>query len=607
MSPMRTARLPNPLRSLFVGAALVAGGCVEAPSWFPFEAHIAPRVFVAHSPLLPEPGGSMYVVLHPDLAGETVVGARAWLIDPDGGSQSDDCSPSPLSPSAYVCSFDLNGVPDGKQLRYRGELTVQQPGGQTLSVRGDADYTFTVAAPDNPTIHLRPVRVPVAPVPKLEDTRFAVSTALVRDPSDGALGEAAFTDSAWKLIFEGILGDPVYRWRSNQLAFYYYTQPGFVTDYYSGLDTRCGQNPWPREARLPLLVQDMDAIGVLHRRTDGGGASPETAEGTFRDCAGEVVRPLFAGLAPPPVASFSTQVGTPVSSEIGAHEFGHALFGLSDEYNESTSSRSVTPNPGTSVDINCCCVVSDDGAGPGTGPDDGGPVGIDTGDIGGGGDGALYCLGSDGELTITSALSVTGELPGTTPNCADRPLSDYPAQCGAGPDVGGCSSLLGDCLKATMWLDAEAPDDTRDNLYRSAADCEAARENILVHPGIENAEDTVLPACIQHCGPGSAAGACACEPEASYWRLDRSPVPAGADRDLMATVTQDVDHGGACARCIETSLCVRWERARGRTAEQTWEYCEQPPENIVELQEGTVSLVDAIVGFFRKLFGHART
>ena len=606
---MQTAPRRIRLKALALGAALAATGCVEAPSWFPFEAHLAPRVFVAHHPLLPEPDGSISVSLQPDLApGDSVIDARAWLIDPDGGSQSETCQPLPLSPSTYSCTFALDGFDDGKRLRYRGELTVQQSGGQTTTVRGDADYEFTVAARDNPSIDLRPVRVPVAPRPKLEGTRFAVSTALVRDPSDGAQSEASFTGSAWDLIFEGILADPVYRWRSNQLAFYYYSEPGFVSDYYSGLDTRCGKNPWPREARLPLLIKDMDAIGVLHRRTEGGGTGPETAGGTFRDCAGQVVKPLFAGLAPPPIATFSTQAGTPVSAEIGTHEFGHALFGLSDEYNETTSSRTAPPNLGATVDVNCCCLASQDGTGPGdaTGPGDGGPIGIDIGDIGGG-DETLYCLGADGELSIANATTVTGDFAGTTPNCADRPLSDYPAHCGAGPDPGGCPSLLDDCLQAGMWLGADVPDDARDNLFGSEAECEAARNDILVHPGIEDAAEGVLPACTLLCGPGNSVADCACEPDKSYWRLDRSPADAASEQDLMATVTRGTDHGGACARCVETSLCVRWERARGRTAEQTWEYCEQPPENIVELQEGTVSLVDAIIRFFRELFGLART
>ena len=40
-----------------------------------------------------------------------------------------------------------------------------------------------------------------------------------------------------------------------------------VSSYYSGLDTRCGKNPWPGDANLPGDLGDIEVVGVLHRRT----------------------------------------------------------------------------------------------------------------------------------------------------------------------------------------------------------------------------------------------------------------------------------------------------------------------------------------------------
>lgn len=160
-----------------------------------------------------------------------------------------------------------------------------------------------------------------------------------------------------------------------------------------------------------------------------------------------------------------------------------------------------------------------------------------------------------------------------------------------------------------MWLGGEPPEGSAalNNILPSQAECEAVRDILLTHPGVESGEAGLLPQCRQLCGPGAPGGVCACEEDAEYWLLDSNPLQPGENVDLMGALTAPVDHGEACARCVETSLCVRWERARGRSEVEAWGYCALPPENIVELQQGILEIIRSIVSAILEFFRDAKT
>src|SRR5204862_2735789 len=98
------------------------------------------------------------------------------------------------------------------------------------------------------------LREPVKKVSGLADA-FLLQTAWVRDDHVDAYSESAFLADVETVTYAGILADPVYRWRDGQLAFYQFADTGFTTSYYSGLDTRCGQNPWPSDASFPAALR----------------------------------------------------------------------------------------------------------------------------------------------------------------------------------------------------------------------------------------------------------------------------------------------------------------------------------------------------------------
>jgi hypothetical protein len=155
-----------------------------------------------------------------------------------------------------------------------------------------------------------------------------------------------------------------------------------------------------------------------------------------------------------------------------------------------------------------------------------------------------------------------------------------------------------------MWLGQPAPAGSNPftpNMFTSEAECEAGRIAALDHPGVEDRALSMDAACHQLCG-GSLA-ACPCG-QAEGWIVDRNPAasssPAGTNTDTMGTVLAP-RHGGTCARCVETSLCVRWQRARGQSSSDTWNYCEAPPLDAANNERITVSLMQAIAAYIREL------
>ena len=171
-------------------------------------------------------------------------------------------------------------------------------------VKGRAYYRFTAAAAFG-SDRLITLREPVIDVPDLQPT-YRVDTAWVRDPMRDPAGtdhysETQFTADIETGVYEGILKDPVYRWRDDQLGFYLYSDPGFTSSYYSGFDTRCGQNPWPAEAAFRGVLDKMTTVGVLLSSDPSGRRCVLTSDALREDisdarqCARSGGRPSRSG------------------------------------------------------------------------------------------------------------------------------------------------------------------------------------------------------------------------------------------------------------------------------------------------------------------------
>jgi len=333
--------------------ALLAAGVVFAaiairrcdpfapPTDFSYGSHLRPRVFVSHEPLLPKPGDKITLRVAPDLdAGATVQKAFATLRQ-EGGSALPEQQCSPTG-GTFTCEFTL-GNADAKWI-YTGRIELA--GGDRVGAR--SEYRFS-ALHTLPVDGLVDVRVPVTVPANFADT-YRMDLAFARDPQN--FDEQPFVDAAGNAIFNGILADPVYRWRDNQLGFHLYTRPGLVESYYVPRDTRCGKNPWPTDAGFPGALAAIEVVGILHRKTtssngiEGSGAAPSTV--AFRDCAGSAVKRADVG-------TFSANAGITEFVSVAKHEFGHAAFGLGDEYTEAQSTRNVQAPPPTLSSSECCC------------------------------------------------------------------------------------------------------------------------------------------------------------------------------------------------------------------------------------------------------------
>ena len=574
--------------SVVLGAGLVGVQRCELtipPSThFSYSGHERPRVFVSHHPLIPQPDTTLTIRLAPDLpSGVTVVRARATLMTAEGEPlDTDDCSPS--GGGRFECQFRL---PATEGLRsYRGTLELSNGS----SVRSRATYRFTVLN-ELPVDEIVEVRVPRNSTEGLADT-YRVDTAWIRDPEGYALD--TFVADVEDSVFNGLLDDPIYRWRDDQLGFFVFTKPGLVTSYFSGFDTRCGKNPWPDQA-FPAALATIEVIGLLHRKGTVVGIEGRVTDPTdpnlFRDCAGEAVRR-------PGVGTFSARTGAPESPLIAKHEFGHAAFGLADEYTETDATRNVPP--GVPPGAGACCCREESGSGNGTTPGGsdgpGGVVPIPGPVIGGIGIDTMKCAHPDGTIT-------QGEiLVGSPPLCSRNP---FPLACFIGLD-GGCPSLAGNCVAASAWLGVTRPSDdtSRPNLFRTRDACTSAVESATAHPGVE-APERGLGSCRQLCG--SKKTPCPCG-DSEFWVADINPRALLAGRaeppapDAMAAIIGGELHGGTCAWCVETSLCVRWQRSRGSTAEEAWSVCRAPPKFAVGLER----LVSAIVEIFEPIFSRIR-
>lgn len=565
--------------TMALGSVVLVRACdpivVGKPTDFSYANHERPRVFVSHRPLIPAPDDELTLRLVPDLPSDiSVRHAKAVLRNPAANtSETKECTAA--AGGAFECRFSPGQ--SGDQPVYGGFLELSD--GRRVDSR--AEYRFSVRAAPIAADTLIEVRVPVNKTQGLAD-RYRIDTAFARDPENYDL--AAFISDIDNILLDGMLADPVYRWRDDQLGFFVFTHDAFVTSYYSGLNTRCGQNPWPLEAGFPSLLSNIEVVGVLHRKaadTQGieGGVTGSTA-GLFRDCAGNAAR--RAGLR-----TFSVSTGLVQSPFIAKHEFGHAAFELGDEYTETNGTRNVTPAPAP-ADSDCCCLVSDDGPGTGTGTDTG--TGTGTGGVTPiPGIPRKRCFGPDGPIE-SPALGVS------LPTCGATNTAFLGKSCGAKPE-GGCPSLAGRCVGQSAWL-GPAPSGVstqRLNVFPTQRACIDSVALARGHPGVEDPARS-LGTCRELCGPTTSACPCSGEPEA--WIVDNNPVSAPTNpRDAMASVSASGErHGGTCMWCVETSLCVRWQRALGDDSQKSWETCQAPG-----LLQGFVA---AIGQFIDSLLGH---
>lgn len=586
---------------LVVGVAAGVRRCdlkLTPPTAFSYGGHERPRVFVSHHPLIPAPGAELIIRLMPDLPGGVRTDrATAFLSDAAGTAQQSMLCPADGT-GGFVCRFSLPTNADA--MVYSGRLDLDN--GEHVFSR--ARYRFTAAA-TLPVDALVEVRVPVKPTADLADT-FRVDTAWVRDPLNYEPGP--FIEDVEQNLYEGILADPAYRWRDDQLGFSIFTRPGFVTSYYSGRNTRCGKNLWPQDGALPDALNGMEVLGVLHRKavTRGieGRITGTVDASLWRDCAGNAVRR-------PEVGTFSAGAGLTESPLVAKHEFGHAAFGLGDEYSESDATRNVPAAPPLPLS-GCCCVVSDGTGGtgtPGTGTVTPGTVtpgtsritpqggrvsprggtvapGSGVGASGGGagtpvGSGTKRCVGPDGTLRESP---ITALDPASLPACGAT-NSTIPLDCWSQPD-GSCPSLAGDCVAATAWLGQTAPatDTGRPNVFVSQQACNDGLVSATAYPGVEDPTRS-LGTCRELCGPNT--GPCPCGGR-EFWIVDLNPgagVRAPDLTDVMAAVGTDPEfHGGTCTWCVETSLCVRWHRSLGDSAQKTWGACQAPPKTATSFE-----------------------
>ena len=258
---------------------------VGKPTDFSYAGHQRPRVFVSHHPLIPRPGDPLIIRLVADLPSDaTVQQAKAVLrSSPTDAGETKPCDE--VGGGVFECRFSLSK--SGDQPVYGGFLELS--GGRRVDSR--AEYRFSVRE-TIPADTLIDVRVPINKTPSSLDDRYRIDTAFARDPTN--YEPDTFILDLEQILFDGMLADPVYRWRDDQLGFSVFTRDAFVTSYYSGLNTRCGQNPWPLEVGFPQALSNIEVVGVLHRKatdTRGieGGVTGST-DGVFRDCAGQAAR-----------------------------------------------------------------------------------------------------------------------------------------------------------------------------------------------------------------------------------------------------------------------------------------------------------------------------
>ncbi len=336
-----------------LAAVLATLGCSpQSPPEFP-SVHQGARVFVSHTPIWPQADDPVRILARaePVDAGPGSLKVRAFTSSNAQPILTRECRFE--TPSAEVdceLAFDQPAV---ENIVYEAEMDFDS--GETVR---SGLFTYDTRPGSIVDDRLHVLRAPFH--------RRAAAFKVVLIRACGArlpqqttgidchtqYGDAAFLDDVETAINDQVHRDPALRWRSQQLAWHVYSRAGQVASVDSGLTARCGGDPWPSErqdVRLPELVRDADVIGSVHRQ--GGG------DESFRDCAARHV-------AAPDIATFSASGFSP---QIFQHEFGHALFGLGDEYPEDASTRAFPEGQTPGPDLCTCCNFNDgcaDGATP---------------------------------------------------------------------------------------------------------------------------------------------------------------------------------------------------------------------------------------------------
>ncbi len=554
------------IRSLAAGAvAVLCTGCVTNTeiTVFDYATHDTPRVSVLHVPVYPDVGDTVTFNATAEAAADaslTTIGVQR--LNGNGTVIEElDCSVS--GPEA-VCQFAADQELD---VFYRAYVTDDRKRRRY----SPGTYRFRYGHAEADDLARLPLRVPQIPNSNLDED-YRIDVLLVRDPSEpGQYAADTFFDDLTTFVNEGVLGDPVYRWRDNQIGFFLTNRPGRTASFYDGVTTACGQDPWLGADDIPE-AGGMEVIGVLHRRSSQGQGSVLDPGVDFRDCAGFYQSDADVG-------TFSVRTGTAGSPVIGKHEFGHAAFGLGDEYFETDATRRVQADLAQANVAECCCQCDTPGI-----------VTVD-----GGGDLQGDASGAQAECNIVTGIACFGNAlafgSGSLESCADFSLESSLA-CWREPQD-RCPPLTSTCVRETAWLGNLPPpsyvdeqtgetkiiDPKRHNVFPTEDACEAARVSAEQHPGVEN-EDLRLAACRQLCGPEIDV-ACPCGTIAA-WITDAIAEPVSAPHDdAMAGVTTPLPlHGGTCAWCVETSLCVRWQSAHADDFDpvEIWKACSNPPK-----------------------------
>jgi hypothetical protein len=179
------------------------------------------------------------------------------------------------------------------------------------------------------------------------------------------------------------------------------------------------------------------------------------------------------------------------------------------------------------------------------------------------------------------------------PTCSATNTGFLGANCGARPE-GGCPLLAGLCVSQTAWLGSAPPvvSTGRPNVFRNEQICTESVAQARTHPGVEDPARSI-GTCRELCGLNTAP--CPCSGEDQAWIVDNNPLTAPTNpRDAMASVSAAGErHGGTCAWCVETSLCVRWQRALGDDSQKAWETC-QAPGLVQALASAVGQIIDSL-------------
>jgi len=520
------------LANLLILWAAVVVGCKKGP--FTYDVHSATaHVLPLHDPLLPAVGDPLTIEVLVDTTA-SVSSVEATVLGAGFGNPSVPCAAT--SGGWWTCSAGV--VAADELLLYSATARI---GGSSI---GSGGVQVDVGAAPGAA------RLTYAPLTPSKTSGDAQIDVLVAAMPSGGLAAPALLQDFRQVLRNDVFADPAWRKRFRLIRFHTTDQPAITSSYEVGRSTRCGQNPWPAEPGGPAAAAGMDVIAVVHRTgpaTDGfeGGTTG------FRDCAGSWLRD-------PDVATLSAHT----EKAVFRHELGHAVLALGDEYHEPESSRRVDPEPPPAPTGACCCCNESTGGGPVVVP--GGP----------GSGGVSQCLDPATGAFVTDG-ACGGFLPGgsSLPSCGTFVV---PPQCYDAPiPTSSCPPLASGCVAAKHFLGGAPPSGTeRWNVFPTLASCETARTRALSHPGVPD-PTAGLDACRQICGPGTAQ-ACPCVGAGvQAWIVDVSPNQS--TNDAMAVSLPAPNHHGSTDRvCLETSLCVRWERARGETVADAWSACADP-------------------------------